>query len=71
MSISPTCAGRGVAHVQDSDPDGDGVPYPGQHFDSETKLHCNYFRDYDPGTGRYIQPDPIGLAGGISMYGYV
>ena len=77
MSISPTCAGRGVAHVQDSDPDGDGVPYvirlryPGQYFDSETKLHYNYFRDYDPGTGRYIQPDPIGLAGGISMYGYV
>jgi RHS repeat-associated protein len=31
----------------------------------------NYFRDYDPSIGRYIQPDPIGLEGGISMYGYV
>ncbi len=31
----------------------------------------NYFRDYDPATGRYLQPDPIGLAGGVSMYGYV
>jgi len=43
---------------------------PGQYFDSETNLHYNYFRDYDPATGRYITSDPIGLRGGLNSYFY-
>jgi RHS repeat-associated protein len=45
--------------------------FPGQYFDEETQTHYNYFRDYSPITGRYVESDPIGLNGGMNSYGYV
>ena len=37
----------------------------------ETDLHYNYFRDYDPKSGRYLQADPMKFDGGNNLYTYV
>ncbi len=45
--------------------------FQGQYFDDESGLHYNRHRYYCPKTGRFISPDPIGLAGGLNSYRYV
>jgi RHS repeat-associated protein len=49
----------------------DVLRFPGQIADAATGLNYNTNRDYDPTLGRYIEADPVGLAGGINLYGYV
>src|SRR5262249_50046084 len=44
--------------------------FQGQYEDSETGLHYNFFRYYDPESGRYINRDPVGLWGGLNQYAY-
>jgi len=58
------------------DADGDGqavtfnMRFPGQYFDQGSGLNYNFFRTYDPQLGRYIEVDPIGIAGGLNPYAY-
>lgn len=58
------------------DPDVDGtffvfdLRFPGQRYDAASGLNYNYFRDYESGTGRYVESDPIGLKGDIATYSY-
>ena len=76
---------RVVWRWEQQEPFGDSVPdenpsalglfefpmrFPGQYFDEESGLAFNFYRDYDPVVGRYIESDPIGLRGGLNAYAY-
>lgn len=50
------------------------IRLPGQWFQAEAAgsgLNQNYFRDYDPSLGRYIQVDPLGIDEAQNPYAYV
>lgn len=61
---TPNPGTTGIAEVKFN------LRYPGQYADEESGLSYNYFRSYDSRTGRYSQPDPIGLDGGWNQYSY-
>jgi RHS repeat-associated protein len=39
-------------------------------YQTETGINQNFFRDYDPAVGGFLESDPIGLDGGSSTYAY-
>ncbi|MDH4155407.1 MAG: RHS repeat-associated core domain-containing protein [Nitrospira sp.] len=45
--------------------------YTGREFDTESGLYYYRARYYESSSGRFLQQDPIGLAGGLNLYGYV
>ncbi|MGW5740870.1 DUF6531 domain-containing protein [Amycolatopsis sp. NPDC003861] len=65
---------RGQADLWGSDladPGGTPLRFPGQYRDAETGLHYNVYRYYDPATGRYLSPDPLGLDPAPNPVAYV
>jgi RHS repeat-associated protein len=44
--------------------------FVGHWADEETGLFYNRYRHYDPETGLYLSPEPLGLQGGLSPFGY-
>ncbi|ELB2183777.1 RHS domain-containing protein [Vibrio parahaemolyticus] len=60
---------HGFAHVHIENV-ANPLRFQGQYFDQETDLHYNLARYYDPKLGRFIQQDPISIAGGINHYQY-
>ena len=47
------------------------IRFQGQYYDSETGLHYNRYRYYEPYSARYVSKDPVGLEGGLNNLAYV
>jgi len=42
----------------------------GQYYDEETGLSGHRYRNWSPELGRFLESDPIGLAGGLNLYAW-
>ncbi|MBD3299263.1 MAG: hypothetical protein GF341_11445, partial [candidate division Zixibacteria bacterium] len=60
----------GRAHISPESRIDMPLRFPGHYYDAETGLHCNGYRYYSPELGRYLQSDPMGIAGGLNLYAY-
>jgi RHS repeat-associated protein len=45
--------------------------FTGHHLDRPTGLNLTWYRGYDASLGRWLSEDPLGLGGGLNVYGYV
>ena len=62
----------GQAKVFGTPSAGLNIRLPGQFLEAESGgLHQNWFRNYDPTLGRYVEADPLGIDAGQNPYGYV
>ena len=52
------------------DPLAERYRFAGEPYDAETRHYSLRARRYDPDTGRFTTPDPIGHAGGDNLYAY-
>jgi len=60
----------GKINGEESSIDNNALRFAGQYEDAETGAYYNYFRYYDPSTGRYIERDPLNLSAGVNFYSY-
>jgi RHS repeat-associated protein len=45
--------------------------FQSKYYDQESGLNYYYHRYYNPSIGRFINEDPIGLSGGLNLYGFL
>ncbi len=60
----------GQAHINPQSRIDFDIRFPGHWDDPEIGLFYNRFRYYSPELGRYLQSDPLGVAGGYNLYAY-
>ena len=71
ITWQPAATVWGAPMREDAGPGPCPLRFQGQYHDPETGLHYNYARYYDPTTGHYLSPDPLGLAPDPNPRAYV